>query len=112
MKKSNIQPEELTPQIIDALKRRHGQELFLVEVEAVNQGDTPIVFVFKKPDRKVLSAAAKFAINDPIKGAEIAITNCMVFGDASALDDVAVFQAVSEQFEVINRARVATIKNL
>lgn len=102
----------LSPEDIAALKRKHGPELFLVEVEPAQAGDNPLQFVLKKPDRKTLSASSKVAMTDPIAAADVAIKNCLVWGDPAHLEDVSIFQALAEKFEEINKARQATLKNL
>lgn len=95
---------------IDALKRKHGK-LFQVDVEP--DGDAPaLIFLFREPDRKTMSATVKISQTDPLQAAEIMVKNCLVWGDAKELDNMAVFTAVSAQFEEINKARTATIKNL
>lgn len=99
----------ITDEKVKELKRAHGADLFMVEVE---NGDEPIELVFKKPTRQVMSASAKFAQSDPLKGAEIMIENCLVHGDKKWLDDLTVFTAVAEQFGEINKAREATLKKL
>jgi hypothetical protein len=96
---------------IEKLKRQYGADLYLIEVP----GDTPeetLQFVFKKPDRRALGAAAKFAASDPIRAAEVMIETCLCLGDKAALEDIGVFQAVSERFGEINKAREATLVKL
>ena len=97
---------------IDELKRKHGSPLYLVEVESEKEGEKPLVFIFKKCDRKTLSAVAKVAQGDLTAASEVMIKNTLVFGDINAIDDVSVFSALSEKMEVINAARKATLKNL
>lgn len=94
---------------IEMWKKQYGN-LYLIEVENPN-GD-PHVFVLKQADRRTLSAAAKVGHSDPLQAAEIMIKNALVWGDASLLEDVTIFSAVSQQYEKVNQARAATIKNL
>ncbi len=101
----------ITEQQITKLKKQHGA-IYLVEVAPEEGGGEALQFLFKKPDRATLSAAAKFAVSDPIKSGEIVIKNCLVHGPAEELDDIGVFQAVSAQFEEVTRARQASIKKL
>lgn len=98
---------------INTLKKKHGR-LYEVEVAPDNddENSVPLVFLFTKPDRKTLSAVMKVSQTDPMLSAEIMVKNCLVWGDEKALDDNGIFMAVSEQFEQINTARTATIKNL
>ncbi len=98
--------EELLPVIgpteeeIAVLKKKHG-ELFLIRVE----GDPVEVFVFKKSDRKVISATAA-AYNRTMA------INTLVWGDESRLKDDGILTSIAPHFEEINRARVSTLKNL
>lgn len=77
-----------TPQEIEALKNKHGK-VFLVEVENPN---TNLVeyFWFKKPDMRVLSAAATFA-DQPFKMGVILFDNLLIEGDETVKNDVDVF---------------------
>jgi len=97
---------------IEKLKREHGSPLYLVEVAPETEGMEPLVFIFKKCDRKTLSACAKIGQADLTAASEVMIKNTLVFGDNKAIEDVSVFTALSEKMEVINAARTATLKNL
>lgn len=101
----------LTDRVIETLKRQHGK-LHLVEVAGETDDDSPLYFVLRQPDRKVMAAAAKLGHSDPFEAGSIIIRNCLVWGNADLLDDMSVFAAVSEQFERVNKARAASIKNL
>lgn len=101
----------LTDRVVEKLKREHGK-LHLVEVAGETDGDVPHFFVLRQPDRKVMAAAAKVGHTDPFEAGSIVIRNCLVWGDSHLLDDMSIFAAVSEQFERVNKARAATIKNL
>lgn len=102
--------KETTPKYdLEALKRKYGK-LYLIEVE--NPGGSTLEFVLRQPDRNVMGAVAKVANSDPFKAGVILVENCLVFGDKTELDDITVFSAVAEQFEKVNAARAATIKNL
>lgn len=108
--KNAIEASGLTDAKLASLKKTHGK-LWAVEVENPD-GRWPHVFVLKQPDRKTLSAAAKVGHSDPFQAGEIVIKNCLVHGDAALLEDMTIFSAVSAQFEKVNQARAATIKNL
>lgn len=108
------EPQEaagLTDNLVAKLKREHGK-LHLVEVAGETDGDAPHFFVLRQPDRKVMAAAAKVGHTDPFEAGSIIIRNCLVWGDAGLLDNMSIFAAVSEQFERVNKARAASIKNL
>jgi hypothetical protein len=108
--KNALEAAGLTDPKVAALKKAHGK-LWVIEVENP-EGNWPHVFVLKQPDRKTLSAAAKVGHTDPYQAGEIVVKNCLVHGDAALLEDVTIFSAVSAQFEKVNQARAATIKNL
>jgi hypothetical protein len=93
----------------EKLKRQHGPHLHVVTVKGE---DGELVFVFKRPDRSTLAAAAKFASTDPIRAAEVMIETCLVEGDKTALEDITVFQAVAEAFGELNRPREFTLVKL
>jgi hypothetical protein len=101
----------LTDAVVEKLKRKHGK-LYLVEVAGEREGDAPHYFVLKSPDRKIMGAAAKIGHSDPFGAGDLMIRNCLVWGDESLLDDMGVFSALMAEFEKVNQARAATIKNL
>lgn len=101
----------LSNEKIQQLKRQHGA-LYLIEVQSGAEGGDPLVFVFKKADRKVLSASAKVAQTDYVAAAEVIIKNTLVYGDINDMDDIGVFSAIAAQVETINAPRLATLKNL
>jgi len=101
----------ITEDIIKKLKKKHGQ-VYLIEVDPEEEGGEVIQLVFRKPDRPTLSAAARFAQTDPIKSGEIVLENCLVHGPKEVLKDMSIFQAVSQQFEEITKARQARLKKL
>jgi len=101
----------LSEDVVVKLKRQHGK-IHLVEVAGEREGDAPLFFVLKSPDRKIMGAAAKIGHSDPFAAGDMMIRNCLVWGDENLLDDMAVFGAVMAEFEKVNQARAATIKNL
>lgn len=102
-------PQQAPKYDVEALKRKHGK-IYLIEVE--NPGGAPFEFVLRQPDRNIMGAVAKVANSDPFKAGVILVENCLLYGDKTALEDITVFSAVAEQFEKVNAARAATIKNL
>lgn len=95
---------------IAALKAKHGK-IYQIEVEG-EDGEGCLVFLFRKPDRKTLSATTKLSQSDPVAAAEVMLKNTLVFGDAKHFEDVSIFQALAGHFDIINKARVSTLKNL
>ncbi len=99
-----------TPSLnVDALKAKYGA-VYLIEVD--NPDGDPHQFYLKKPDRIIMGAVAKLGSSDPFRAASTLIENCLLAGDKKLLEDMSIFSAVSEQFETVNQARKATIKNL
>ena len=112
----NIEPvlaheSGLPPALIEKLKRKHGQ-LWLIEIAPEIVGDATLEFVFKKPDRKILSAVAKVGRTDEVEAGYVLLVNCLVWGEKEHLDDIQVFSALSQKMEALNAPRTATIKNL
>lgn len=107
------QPVALTDDVIRQLKQKHGDQLYLVEVAPEKEAGEPLQFVFKKPDRRVLSAtAAAYNRQDYIGATEIMAINCCVWGDEDVLRRDDVLAAVAPHFEEINKVRASTLKNL
>lgn len=98
-------------QVIEKHKRKYG-EIYLVEVEGREPGDPPLEFLFRRPDRKTMAAAAKFAATDPYMATEIMVKNCLLEGDEKALEEPDVMAAVATQFEEIQKPRAARLKKL
>jgi hypothetical protein len=107
----NTQTKRPTLGEVQALKTKHG-EIYEIEVQPGEIGGETLVFLFKRPDRKTLSATAKIAQSDPVQAAVVMLTNCLVWGEVKHFDDMAVFQSVSSHFEEINKARESTLKKL
>lgn len=99
----------MNSEVIAKYKARHA-DIYLVEVE--NGEAETLEYLFKSPDRKTMSAAGKIAMTDPVRSMEVLIDNCLLEGDKKQLENSQVFQAVAEQFEVINKPREASIKKL
>lgn len=95
---------------IAAWKKKY-QEIFAIEVAESEPGAADgLYFIFRRPDRKILSAAS--SVDDELQAADIVLKNTLVFGDASALEDMAVFESVAQQFKEINKPRVSQLKKL
>lgn len=83
-----------------------------VEVSGDSADDPPLLFYFRSPDRKIISAVAALQEKDQVAAAETMILSCILDGPREALDDVSVFAAVSMQLETLARPRRAAIKKL
>ena len=96
--------EKTIEQKISEWKAKHG-DVFQVEVEGR-------VAYLKRPDRKVLGAAAVTGKNDPMKYNEVILNNCWLEGDEEIRTNDAMFLGVSAQLDEIIEIKEATIKKL
>lgn len=94
---------------INALKAKHGH-VFMYEVEDEN-GEVKRCYL-KKPDRKVLSAAAVVGKNDPLKYNELLIKNCWLEGDDIIKDDDAYFLGLSSMVGDLIEIKQGELKKL
>ncbi len=94
------------------LKRKYGK-LSIVTIDRENDDGNieELEFVFKQPDRKLMSAAAKMAKEDPLKSADVIIQNCLVAGPHEALDDLKTWLTVADQVQEMMKPYAARIKN-
>lgn len=94
---------------INALKAKHGR---IYEVEVGEEGNPQQVFILREPDRATRKAVGKMAQADPVGASEIAVKNCVVWGDEKALDDFKIMDAVSMHFDKIMQPAESRLKNL
>lgn len=66
----------------------------------------------RKPDRKILGAAATVGSKDPMKYNEILLKNVWLGGDEELLTDDAMFLGVSAQLAELIEVKEATLKKL
>jgi hypothetical protein len=96
----------LTQEEIDSLKKRYGP-LKLVTVK----GNPDQYFWFRKPDKKILSAASSQALQNPVASLEIYFNNCLVHGDKKAIEDVDVFSSLMIPLNELIEQRETEVKN-
>lgn len=96
--------EKTIEQKISEWKEKHGT-VFQVEVGGH-------VAYLKRPDRKVLGAAAVIGKADPMKYNEVILNNCWLEGDEEIKTDDALFLGVSAQLAEIIEIKEATLKKL
>ena len=96
--------EKTIEQKISEWKAKHG-DVFQVEVDGR-------VAYLKRPDRKVLGAAAVTGKSDPMKYNEIILNNCWLEGDEEIRTNDAMFLGVSAQLAEIIEIKEATLKKL
>lgn len=89
---------------IEAWKKKYGH-VFSVKVDEH-------VCYLKKPDRKVLSAAAVLSGKDPIKYNEVMISNCWLGGDMDMQTDDELFMSVSAILSEMIVIKEAEVKEL
>lgn len=96
--------EKTIEQKISEWKAKHG-DVFQVEVDGR-------VAYLKRPDRKVLGAAAVTGKSDPVKYNEVILNNCWLEGDEEIRTNDAMFLGVSAQLAEIIEIKEATLKKL
>jgi hypothetical protein len=96
--------EKTIEQKISEWKAKHG-DVFQVEVDGR-------VAYLKRPDRKVLGAAAVTGKSDPMKYNEVILNNCWLEGDEEIRTNDAMFLGVSAQLAEIIEIKEATLKKL
>ncbi|WP_234169570.1 hypothetical protein [Bacteroides thetaiotaomicron] len=96
--------EKTIEQKICEWKAKHG-DVFQVEVDGR-------VAYLKRPDRKVLGAAAVTGKSDPMKYNEVILNNCWLEGDEEIRTNDAMFLGVSAQLAEIIEIKEATLKKL
>ena len=96
--------EKTIEQKISEWKAKHG-DVFQVEVDGR-------VAYLKRPDRKVLGAAAVTGKSDPMKYNEVILNNCWLEGDEEIRTNDAMFLGVSSQLAEIIEIKEATLKKL
>ena len=96
--------EKTIEQKISVWKAKHG-DVFQVEVDGR-------VAYLKRPDRKVLGAAAVTGKSDPMKYNEVILNNCWLEGDEEIRTNDAMFLGVSAQLAEIIEIKEATLKKL
>ncbi len=74
---------KLTSDKINALKAKHGE---IHEVKSVKDGNTHFTYV-KKPNLDIISAAAKYAEDDPVKSGLIMFESTRVGGSEEVIAD-------------------------
>ena len=96
--------EKTIEQKITEWKAKHG-DVFQVEVDGR-------VAYLKRPDRKVLGAAAVTGKSDPMKYNEVILNNCWLEGDEEIRTNDPMFLGVSAQLAEIIEIKEATLKKL
>lgn len=106
LEKTNMETkvEKTIEQKISEWKAKHG-DVFQVEVDGR-------VAYLKRPDRKVLGAAAVTGKSDPMKYNEVILNNCWLEGDEEIRTNDAMFLGVSAQLAEIIEIKEATLKKL
>lgn len=104
MNEKETTAKTITPEQIEAWKKKHG------DVFCVTVGDK--VVYLKRPDRKVLGAAAVVGKNDPMKYNEILLNNCWLAGDEDIKTDDALFLGVSAKLGELVEIKEAELKKL
>lgn len=89
---------------IKELKAKHG------EITAIAVEDK--IGFFKKPDRKILGAAAAHATTDPLTYVEILARNCFVEGDVELLDSDEYFLSMMPRLNALVQVKESDLVKL
>lgn len=97
----------ITQAEIDALKKEHGG-LNLVTVNVLGKEK---YWWFKKPDMNTVSASTSMMQNgDPVESSKIVFVNCLIKGDADAVNDVDLFINISPKLNQLTETYTTEIK--
>ena len=92
---------------IDKLKKEHG---VLMRISLIIEG-TLWYWWFKKPDMNTLSASAAMMANgDPMSSSTIVFTNCLVHGDAEAVNNVDLFMNIAPKLQGLTETYLTEVK--
>jgi hypothetical protein len=89
---------------IDGLEKKHGK-LTVIEVEDK-------MGLFRRPDRKTMSAASVMATTDPMEYVATIADNCLVAGDRELIDDDAYFYSVMPLINELIETKTASLLKL
>ena len=94
--------EEVTPEMVAEWKAKYG-DVFVIESEGRKAW-------IRRPDRKVISAAAVNAGADLLKNRELILRNCWLGGDMALQNNDRYFLAFASQIEAIIEIAEVAIK--
>lgn len=94
--------EEVTPEMVAEWKSKYG-DVFVIESEGRKAW-------IRRPDRKVISAAAVNAGADLLKNRELILRNCWLGGDMALQNNDRYFLAIASQIEAIIEIAEVAIK--
>ena len=100
----NSTKETYTPEHIGALKKKHG-DIFLYEADGMT-------CILKRPNRTVISAASSVGTSDPLKFAEVILTNCWIEGDETLRTEDRYFLGLQQQINELVEIKVGKLKKL
>lgn len=95
---------EATPAMIAGWKNKYG-EVYVVSSE----GKTAYL---RRPDRKIISAAAVLGGSDNLKQKEVLIRNCWLGGDEALLEEDKYFLGLSTQVDAIIEVAQVELKKV
>ena len=96
-----------TQEEIDAFVKEHGKG----NVTLVTLKETGQHFWFKKPDMNTMKASAKIGQDNPIEGAIVYFTNCLIDGDKKACEDPGIFASLAEELNNLLHIQETEVKN-
>ncbi len=98
----------LTQKMIDALKKEHGPlTLVSLLINGVKEH-----WWFKNPDMNAMSAsAASSSSSSMFDGMKVIFENCLVKGDATAVDDVNKYSSIAPRLNDLVEIHDSEVKN-
>ena len=105
--------DTVTAAQIKTWKAKYNGEVYEIVTPLDDTNKKTATGYFRKPDLKVISAAAKFSENDQIKAGEVLFVNCWLGGDKDLYDTndeakLSVIKTLSQIFKIRN----STLKKL
>lgn len=100
---------EVTQAQIKRWKAKYG-DIFAISVKISNKEKATCYL--KKPDLNIITASAKFAKTDPIKGGTVVLENCWLGGDKIIKQDDEAKLGVIKKLGELFKVKEAEVKKL
>ncbi|WP_152541901.1 hypothetical protein [Saccharicrinis fermentans] len=113
MKEGNSLPDGITQEIIDAWKKRYGQQKIKLGELPINEDRTQFLAVIGRvPDRKTVGEFEKWMDKDPNKSKEILINACLLTEKEQVKADDFLFYGAFDFLTTLLPVAKSNIKNL
>jgi len=109
----NELPSGITQENIDQWKKQYGSKnIFSVKVPLDDDNKKFASCIVRKPDLKVIAAAVKFELTDPIKSGIVMFENCYLGGDEIIKQEDELKSSVIQELNHLYIVRKSELKNL